>query len=521
MLGEYSDIYLKTDVLLLSDVFEGFRATSIQNYGLDPAHYHTTPGFSWDAMLKYTKVEIDLLTDIDMLMFVERGIRGGISQCSTRYAKANNEYTLCGCEDKLDLENKSYLLYLDVNNLYGYAMMKSLPLRNFRWSPSRNFNDMQSDVEKLGMGFILEVDLEYPQALHDLHKDYPLCAEKRCPPGSKHPKLLLTLYDKSNYVIHHAMLKWVLMHGLKLKKIHRVLQFDERPWLKPYIDLNTALRTRATNEFEKNLYKLMSNAVYGKCMENVRNRVTIKLKSQWDGRYGAANLIANPNVKKVTVFDDSLVAIEMHTTEVKLFKPIVVGMAVLELSKVVMYDFHYSKMLSQSSTENCKIVYTDTDSFIYHIQTNSGGNIYKDIIKRNNCDWFDTSDYPMDNQFQIIPQNKKIPGIMKDECNGRIMTEFVGLRSKMYSIKIAGVDAIRKAKGVKRYVVKNKLKFTDYLSCLENNTTKVGNQKSLRSVMHQMHTIEQKKIFLSPYDDKRYIMPNNIDTLPWGHYSIT
>lgn len=367
LLGEYSDIYLKTDVLLLADVFEKFRQSSVSNYGLNPSHYYTTPGFSWDAMLKFTSVEIELLTDIDMLLFIERGIRGGISQCSTRYAKADSEYFRMDASNVSD--NKTYIIYLDVNNLYGAAMMRNLPIANFKWSPSRNFNDMMIDVEQHGVGYILEVDLEYPQSLHDLHKDYPMCAEKKCPPGSKYSKLLLTLYDKEKYIIHHTMLKFVLAQGLKLKSIHRVLRFDEKAWLKPYIELNTRLRMQSNNDFEKNLYKLMSNAVYGKCMENVRNRLDIKLRNHWDGRHGAGNLIAKPNFKKVTIFDENLIAIELNKTEVKLCKPIATGMAILDISKTLMYDFHYNKMLSVYSTADCTILYTDTDSFIYKIET--------------------------------------------------------------------------------------------------------------------------------------------------------
>lgn len=135
-LGDYCDLYLMTDVLLLADIFENFRQNCHNIYRLDPAHYYTAPGLSFDAMLKYTKVEIELLTDIDMLMFVESGIRGGISQCSKRYVKANNKYMM-------DYDNKkdsSYIIYLDANNLYGWSMMQSLPLDSFKWGDPNEFN---------------------------------------------------------------------------------------------------------------------------------------------------------------------------------------------------------------------------------------------------------------------------------------------------------------------------------------------------------------------------------------------
>ncbi|XP_051173172.1 uncharacterized protein LOC127289339 [Leptopilina boulardi] len=258
-LYDYVHLYMKTDVLLLADVFENFREQCVKAYGLDPAHYYTTPGLTWDAMLKYTSIALQLITDIDMVMFVESGIRGGISQCCNRYAKANNPYM-----DKFD-ENKdtSYIMYIDANNLYGWAMAQALPYGGFKWVDHVNDTFDFNVPDDSSVGYILEVDLEYPESIHDTHKDMPFCAEKAKPPMSKQEKLLTTLLPKKKYVIHYRTLKQVLSNGIKLVKIHRVLQFKQSTWLKPYIDYNTMMRTNAKNEFEKNLFKLMNNAVYG------------------------------------------------------------------------------------------------------------------------------------------------------------------------------------------------------------------------------------------------------------------
>lgn len=261
-LGEYSDLYLKTDVLLLADVFENFRKTCKDIYKLDPSNYFTAPGLSFDAMLKYTGVELELLTDVDKLMFIERGIRGGISQCSKRYATANNKYT-----DNYDATKESdYLMYLDANNLYGHSMMQHLPHSDYFWCYDKFDSEKILNIaDDAKTGYIFEVDLDYPARLHDLHNDYPFCAENMYVPGTTNiKKLLLTLFDKKNYVIHYRMLKLALQHGLVLKKVHRVLKFHQRPWLKPYIMLNTELRTKATNDFEKNFFKLLCNAIFGK-----------------------------------------------------------------------------------------------------------------------------------------------------------------------------------------------------------------------------------------------------------------
>ena len=247
-LGEYSDLYLKTDVLLLADIFENFREKSIQSYGLDPAHYYTLPGYTWDCMLKHTRVIFELLTDIDMVMLIERGIRGGLSQCSCRYAKANNKYMSTYDPSK----PSSYLMYYDVNNLYGWAMSEPMPYGEFKWVEDVENFDVNAIAPNSTTGYILEVDLAYENQLHDRHSDLPFCPSRDKPPGSRQNKLLATVHNKERYVIHYRNLQQCMHHGLKLVKIYRVLQFAQSTWLRDYIELNTKFSTNAKNNFEKN-----------------------------------------------------------------------------------------------------------------------------------------------------------------------------------------------------------------------------------------------------------------------------
>ncbi|KAM0726196.1 hypothetical protein ACS0PU_008277 [Formica fusca] len=316
-------------------------------------------------------------------------------------------------------------MYFDVNNLYGWAMCQPLPYAEFRWVDNISDFDISAIASDSPIGYILEVDLEYPQHLHDAHADLPFCPMRDKPPGKRQDKLLETLYDKKCYVIHYRNLQQCTRHGLRVAKIHRVLQFAQSAWLRDYIELNTRFRTRATNDFEKNLYKLMNNAVFGKTMENVRNQLT-----KWDGRYGAEAMIAKPNFHSRSVFSENLVVVELRKLEVKFNKPIYVGMCILDISKTCLYEFHHEYMVPLYR-EKCKIMYTDTDSLIYHIECED---VYKNM--KRDIARFDMSDYPANNAYGIPLENKKVPGLMKDENNGAIMTEFVGLRAKMYALRV-------------------------------------------------------------------------------------
>lgn len=394
-------------------------------------------------------------------------------------------------------------------------MSQYLPKCDFKWVKDINENNFFNVADNSPIGYIIEVDLEIPQRLHDYFADLPLLPEHMTPPNSKQEKLLTTLFNKERYVLHYRALKQALKYGVVLRKIHRALKFRQDAWLKPYVDFNTDKRKEATNEFEKMFYKLMINAVYGKTMENERKRVDVKLVHKWYGRYSAEALIARPNFHSRSIFCEDLVAIQLTKTEIVIRKPIYVGLSVLDISKTLMYDFHYSFM-KEKMGDSCKLLYTDTDSLIYDIR---GFDIYE-IIKEN-LDKFDTSDYNKNNPFAIPRMNKKVIGLFKDECNGKIMSEFIGLRSKMYCIRIHEESSnIKKAKGVKSRVVKNKIKFEDYEKCLFDKTIIKVNQNVIKSRLHVVRTEEQRKIGLSPKDDKRYLIPDSTDTLPWGHYKI-
>ena len=316
-----------------------------------------------------------------MLLMVEEGIRGGICHSIHRYAKANNKYM----ENYDKNEESSYIQYLDANNLYGWAMSQKLPVNNFKWfedTSKINEEFIKNYNENNKKGYILEVDVKYPKRLHDSHSDLPFLPKRM--KIDKRKKLVCNLQNKKKYVVHIKSLKQALNHGLKLKKIYRIIEFNQKAWLKPYIDMNMELR-KLEDDFEKDLFKLMNNAVFGKIVENIRKHRDIKLGTTDKKRN---KLVSEPNYHTMNYISEDLSIIEMNKTRVKMNKPIYSGLSILDISKILMYEFWYDYIKPKYGND-VKLYYMDTDSFVMNIKTNY---FYKDIAndveKR-----FDTSNY--------------------------------------------------------------------------------------------------------------------------------
>ena len=522
-MGDYHDLYLRTDVDLLTDVFEEFRKLCINTYKLDPANYYTSPGLSWDSLLKKTKTELELLTDYDIHLMVEKGLRGGISMVSERYAKANNPYV----EGHDPTKQTSYISYFDANNLYGWAMVQYLPTGKFKWS-NATISDILSHKADDKKGYICEVDMIYPENLHDAHNDYPLAPEKlevqkewlsdyqnKLVGGSlKVKKLVPNLKNKEKYVVHFRNLQLYVKLGMQVSKVHRVLEFEQSPWMAPYIIMNTELRKKAKSDFEKDFFKLMNNSVFGKTMENLRKRINIQLVRGQNDFEKLRKLIAKPSYARYKIFSNNLIAIHMYKDKLLLNRPIFVGMSILDLSKHLMYDYYYNDLKKQYG-DACHLLYTDTDSLLLHIKTDD---VYKDM--QCNANLYDTSNFDK-NHYLFNETNKKVLGKFKDECEGVPIKEYVGLRPKMYSIITADTAIqFRKAKGVKKCVVKKEITHENYKQSLFEEETFRHGMNMLRSDNHQIYGVHLNKISLSPLDTKRWIADDGVKTLAYGHYKI-
>ena len=366
------------------------------------------------------------------------------------------------------------------------------------------------------IGYIFEVDLEYPSSLWEEHNDYPLAPERIKIVNVD--KLIFSFLPKTHYVLHYKNLKQYLEEGMVLKKVQRGIKFNQSCWMEPYIRKNTELRKEAKNAFEKDFFKLMNNSVFGKTIENIRKRQNVKLI---DDRKKALKLSSKPNFDRATIFDEHLVAIHMKKTEVYFNKPIFVGQAILGISKTLMFDFHYN-YIKDKYGQKAELLMTDTDSLMYLIKTDDVYYDIKKVVKKK----FDTSNFPDVHPSGIkTGVNEKVVGMFKNEAAANNITHFVGLSSKLYSyliemlygkngkLKEPEEEEIRKAKGVKKNVIKKSLTFEDYKRCLFSEEKVLKEMNIIRSENHDIYSMTVNKIALSANDDKRLICKNKIDTL--------
>ena len=408
--------------------------------------------------MKYTDIKLQTLQDKDMILLLENNIRGGISLImGNRYIKSNE---------------KKKIMYIDANNLYGHSMSEPLPYDEIKFDNNVCLEDIINTPDDSDIGYFLEVDLIYPGDIKEKTKNFPFAPmNKKINPDTFNDymkeikpdnytstkKLICDWSDKKNYLVHYRMLKFYLRHGMIVDKVHNIISFKQSKWLEKYMNINTQKRSEAKNDFEKDFYKLLNVAFYGKTMENVRNRLKIKF-------------FKKDNLKKILEYQSKLTFNGIHKSyencdsytlkqnEVLMDKPIYLGFTVLELSKLLMYETYYDILQPYFGQENIQLHYMDFDSFVLSIETQ---NIINDL--KNLEDLFDFSN--LDENHELFSnKNKKVVGKFKIETPKNIwIDEFVALRSKCYAFK-CGNDSKNKLKGISKSYSKN-IKFDEYKKC--------------------------------------------------------
>ena len=525
---EYLELYLVLDVLLLAANVETYRHETYKHMKLDPLHYVSSPSLCFDAMLKITNIHLETLPSVDMYLWFNKAIRGGLSGASVRYARANNPSVHCYNPQK----ELTYIVGFDLNALYSYAMCFPLPYKSFRFL---NANEIQSlNIDSISLdddtGFFLEVDLDYPEELHDKHCQYPLAPEKvAIKPNqwsdymqtvcdklgmkkkSAGEKLVATLYDKKHYILHYYTLQLYLRLGMKLVKVHRVVSFKQKRFMKKYIHLNIEKRKNATSSFDVALYKLYNNSVFGKCMYNVFKQTNYQLVSQ---KNVFQRLAAKPTFNSCQVIHDRLVGVQMKPNTIRCNKPIYIGATILDIAKHHMYSFYYDYLQPMYGYENIQMLYTDTDSFYLSIKNQP--QFYEDILQNER--FFDRSNYKQ-NHFLFSEKRKRELGLMKDVHAKEVINEFVCLRAKMYAVKTENDTEDIKAKGLKKSVLHD-IRTSTFKTCLRDLQLTKHRFDSIRSFNHKVKTHSTEKIGLSPFDDKRYYLSCGIHSFAHGHYKI-
>ena len=513
-LREYMLVYLKVDVYLLADVFETFRKTAMQEDQLDPANFFSIPGMSWCSALRSMTRELELLQDLSMYDYFEAGIRGGMTFINSHYT----------CRDA-----NTELLYIDINNLYGWALSQFLPARHFKWilDEEELAEIMRHPLpdETSVQGYVMEVDISIPAEHHDRLADLPPAPRSQAPPGSKVKKLLLTMEPKTHYIIHSALLKfYVEVMGVRVDRIHRAIGFTQETVFSNYIAMNTAKRAQSTTKFKKDYYKLKNNALYGKTVENLRKRKDVRL---CNNRQNFVAQSSKPYFRRSIIIKKNLVAAILNKETICLDRPVYIGQAVLDLSKLRMYRLQYVELQryrEEFAGSQINIIAGDTDSFFLEVK---GVSLANQLLPKMLADGLlDTSNYPVDSPLFSRQFENKI-GLFKDESGGQEhYKEWVFLRPKCYSMLCEDNSSTHKAKGVMR---RTKMTHQQYVDIFESYHPDVEDapppkrlcveQRRIGSVVHNIYTSLTSKVALSITDDKRaWIGPNT--SLPYGHHRL-
>ena len=568
-MGEYLHLYQELDCFLLAEIVDRFRHFTYTYFKVDMLQYISLPACSFSSMLFLTKAKIELLTDIDQVTFFESSLRGGVAYANTRYVirKEGEE-----------------IIYLDASALYAVGMQLPLPVSDFAWMTREELEklDLSEQQQEQEWGYVLEVDLEYPEKLHELHSSYPLApsplvitnelispytakqyarsrgtplfAEEKEGEGEgegeregegeerqygfthKDRKLTGAFLPQKKYIGHYAALAYYEKMGLKIAKIHRGMKFKQEPYMKPFIERCSRLRAESVTTFEKKLCKLFTCSNYGKSIQNQRNFTDTRICTK---RRHFMKLAQSPFYKHFRILSDKVVVVHMKKKSVKMDRPLSSGFAILEHSKRHMAHAFYSKILPAfgNNPKNCEVLFSDTDSFIMRIKGESS----KKILEKLN-EIMDYSNYDPRMSAYNGGHRRNVPGFFKDEMLGRyIILEAVFLRAKCYALLLGPnpeyvalltpeqrelflatfefEKTTNRCKGIS-YIVTRNTPFAAYLDTLFMDKTHFATMHNIVSKNNVLATAEIYKKHLDNYDSKRHLLDCGIHSYPYGSIMI-
>jgi len=555
---DFTRFYSISDALLLADVFENFRDSAFESQQLDPLYVWSAPGFSWDCAMFQCEFELEYIKDFEMLKMLEEGIRGGPTFVCERISTANNEQLGDACPFD-PTKPRRHILYNDVNALYSKCMTMKLGYKDFKMLTAKEIEeiDIMSLDPDADTSYIFQVDLDYPEHLHDDHDDLPLAVEKkkvepidlsptqarlvelysqviRKPLGGE--KLIMTLHPKKEYTTYLKTLQFYIKHGLVITKVHKGFSFTQDYIFRDYIMSNIDKRRETKSELMSNLYKLLNNSLYGKTLQNSKNFVDVVFCLT---RQQTVKELAKSNLKSFMILDKDVTVCQLSRTKVVCNSFIYLGFIILELAKLILYEAYYDG-IKKVFGPRVRVQYGDTDSLIVGIE-DPENTLNADLAKLSS--WYDFSNLAVDHPL-YNNQNKGVPGLWKLVVNN--ISEVVAISSKMYSVltaedvkeakehnrRIAAgehppnesrgkkKELMKKGKGVGRGVLE-KLQHEHYIkSITEHNKIFHVKMKGIRMDKTDLNRVEMRKIGFHALDTKRFILRGGIHTLAFGNYRI-
>ena len=536
--------YCVQDVLLLAEVVLKYRTVIFNQFKIDPCRYIGLPAVSFDIFLKslsLSKVKLDFIPNAEMHSFFRRAIRGGVSYIDTHHA--------FGCDD-MQKKKSDFLIYLDVNSLYPAVMTRKLPTGGYQFMGKNSIDSLMADNqknihnynEKGNWGCFLECDLTYPKSLHNRTNNMILAPYTRSVERNdlseeslkalhiinprrnlnnfSEKKLIADFNPRKKYVLHISVLKTYLKMGMVLEKIHSGVEFKQANFLSDHIHCLSNLRSNATTKFDKDMYKLLSNSIYGKFIQNpyLYHRTEF-FSSQLDPDISKKVLkrTSSPYFKSIMPIGTSAVLVDSLPPILKMNQIVSIGATILDYSKQFMYQMYYANLEPHWGFGNIDIVMSDTDSFL--LKVFSKESLEKDYFKLSRI--LDFSKFPKDHPLKKANTVKaNALGYLKDEQNGvSQITEVIGLQSKCYSyISQSTVKKVKKGFPRRWH---SDLNFSLYKKVLQKGKVMRKTSVSIGSKKQVLRTYRKHALTLTNLDTKRYILDCKVHSYGFGHKNIS